>query len=605
MSGKSERQTEGEEEDFASNALECSETIEETIARPRTNASPEPEAVVEDATALLHGDGTVLPHSSAERNDRRRIESADTCSSAVTVKTTESPNNLSEGGSALHEVEKQDLPRNTNMEQLSRTAGSVNSVQNDAKDTQRVSAGGTNAGAGWLEQRTLQFGPAADSNQAPIRSSAEEQHEMRIRQQSGASRLGNNRRFETESAHDGSVGDFGEHSYNLSPPSTTNLPPHTNTTSMRDALLMSMLPPRSAPLLTSGVDTRAILQQHQLASSGPHAYKNETNPQLQFQHQEIQFNPSLRHRRNILQEQRDWVDALRREKKRRARTWEQQSDGISPTEIQQRRRREDRLQQLVAEQRRIETEMQLAMGQGSHPALGIQPPVAIPTPNIHRAWPQQSFPDSNFSLSVTRQAGSGGLESGRTPMLSAPQPTDSDTGARNSPARKIAQKQPPSIPPEQPRYRLAPGEGLPLLLPSDRGILSEYQQLIRESIEFFEAQPGDISTGVQGRRKKIEPGQVGLRCRYCAKRPPHWRGRGAAYYPGTLACVYQAAQNMAANHFIKTCDDIPPEVHKKFVEARQKQEQETRRSGGKSYWMETSRHVGLMEREGKSGVWFR
>lgn len=292
--------------------------------------------------------------------------------------------------------------------------------------------------------------------------------------------------------------------------------------------------------------------------------------------------------RHRIQRQRELVEAFRNEQaSRNAR-----SVGTSAPSLpyQERQQQEAKLQALLSERRELERQLAAAGNPADFrrtnvPHVGGQPDMLdsklmpILPPRVGR-----EADDRNTSARGKRANRGQGPKSKRR----KPTPTQADSTA-DDPVR----------------YTLPPGEGLPLSLPSDRGILSEYQQLIRQSIEFFEAQPNDISTGVQGRRKKIEPGQVGLRCRYCAHRPPHWRGRGAAYYPGTLACVYQAAQNMAANHFVKTCDDIPPDVHKQFVEARQKQEQETRRSGGKTYWMETSRHVGLEEREGKSGMWFR
>ena len=147
-------------------------------------------------------------------------------------------------------------------------------------------------------------------------------------------------------------------------------------------------------------------------------------------------------------------------------------------------------------------------------------------------------------------------------------------------------------------------EGVSLLLPIDRDFLSEFQLLIRESLEVFRSPAPPTS----GKRKKGGSGpvlgQVGLRCKYCATSTT--KSRGAVYFPGKLDRMYQAAQNMAANHFLgpTCCPSLPSAVQTQFAAARKKQEQSIQRRGGKSYWVETCRCMGLGEREGEKGVWW-
>lgn len=154
------------------------------------------------------------------------------------------------------------------------------------------------------------------------------------------------------------------------------------------------------------------------------------------------------------------------------------------------------------------------------------------------------------------------------------------------------------------KFRLLPGQGLPMIIPTDRSLLSDFQILIRESLEFFEVQPSDLWNRIPGRKKVLRVGQVGIRCRHCAHLPSHRRGRGAVYYPRCVESIYQAAQNVAANHFLISCTDMPTSMRKKFHAAREKQCKTIRRSGGKSYWTETSRYIGLEERQGYPGLWF-
>lgn len=78
-----------------------------------------------------------------------------------------------------------------------------------------------------------------------------------------------------------------------------------------------------------------------------------------------------------------------------------------------------------------------------------------------------------------------------------------------------------------------------LFMACDAEQLSEYQCLIRKQIELFSATYVDIQMTVQGRNRKIDAGQVGVRCRHCADIPIKKRARGAVYYPSKLSCIYQ------------------------------------------------------------------
>jgi len=83
--------------------------------------------------------------------------------------------------------------------------------------------------------------------------------------------------------------------------------------------------------------------------------------------------------------------------------------------------------------------------------------------------------------------------------------------------------------------------GIPLALPNDAEHLSSYQVLLRKQLEFFVSEQADCETSVQGRKKGVQLGQVGLRCRHCAHiNPVRLRGRGSIYYPQKLGGVYQA-----------------------------------------------------------------
>lgn len=58
-----------------------------------------------------------------------------------------------------------------------------------------------------------------------------------------------------------------------------------------------------------------------------------------------------------------------------------------------------------------------------------------------------------------------------------------------------------------------------MFMECDRETLSEYQCLVRQQIEIFEAEMDSIKGKAQGRNTPILLGQVGIRCKHCAVLP--------------------------------------------------------------------------------------
>jgi hypothetical protein len=131
-----------------------------------------------------------------------------------------------------------------------------------------------------------------------------------------------------------------------------------------------------------------------------------------------------------------------------------------------------------------------------------------------------------------------------------------------------------------------------LKLSLDDEHLSDYQILIRKQLEVFEAQQDDVESNTQGRKKLVTLGQVGLRCRHCACLPLRQRGKGAVYYPTKLQGIYQAAQNMANSHLSNSCQFIDDKVK---AEMKTLRERRNTASGGKSYWADGARALGIYE----------
>jgi hypothetical protein len=136
--------------------------------------------------------------------------------------------------------------------------------------------------------------------------------------------------------------------------------------------------------------------------------------------------------------------------------------------------------------------------------------------------------------------------------------------------------------------------GISLALACDVEQLSEYQILVRQQLEIFEAGPEDVECNTQGRKKQVILEQAGIRCRHCAAFPLRVRGRGAVYYPAKLEGIYQAAQNMAGSHLCQACQQIPAPLKQQIRKLRERRDNA---SGGKQYWADGCRALGLYETE--------
>jgi hypothetical protein len=127
----------------------------------------------------------------------------------------------------------------------------------------------------------------------------------------------------------------------------------------------------------------------------------------------------------------------------------------------------------------------------------------------------------------------------------------------------------------------------------DFDTLSEYQCLLREQMEFFQATPEDTKVTAQGRNRPIFLGQVGIQCRHCAHLPAKQRRRGAVYFPARLSSIYQSAQNMGTNHFNGRCPNIPDSVGEHL--GTLKMQKSFNHGGGKIYWADKAATAGVVE----------
>lgn len=133
-----------------------------------------------------------------------------------------------------------------------------------------------------------------------------------------------------------------------------------------------------------------------------------------------------------------------------------------------------------------------------------------------------------------------------------------------------------------------------LALPDDRLKLSAHQVFLRYQIEAFKANEEDVTTHTRGRNKRIQLGQVGIRCRHCAHVPVAMRQKGSVYYPSTLLGLYQAAQNISATHLqCGLCVQTPEVIKRQFVALLSTRAFSS--GAGRPYWAQSAKKLGLID----------
>lgn len=145
------------------------------------------------------------------------------------------------------------------------------------------------------------------------------------------------------------------------------------------------------------------------------------------------------------------------------------------------------------------------------------------------------------------------------------------------------------------------GRSKPLFLPCDARNLSDYQCLLRNQIELFEATSQDLQSSTRGRNKPILLGQVGVRCVHCRNIKPEHRGPGATYYPAKLEAMYQSGQTMAIRHLRDDCLRIPFLVRQGLFILK---DGKSSAGGGKKYWSDAASVLGVYASE-EGGLRFR
>lgn len=251
----------------------------------------------------------------------------------------------------------------------------------------------------------------------------------------------------------------------------------------------------------------------------------------------------------------------------------------------------------------------------------LQPPPVFPAVGSASQIPNFHIPVHASNSAATTAAGTAAGMPAPTSASQAPKPQSAElfeTALKESPKKASSKKEPRSDPSisadgsEATKKNSGDGgvgdecnsgsagllTGRPpviLYMPCDDAVISPYQCLARQQMELFEAQEVDVEAGAQGRNRGIVLGQVGIRCKHCSHLYPRRRTKSSTFYPSKLKSIYQTAQNMANTHLTQTCLYIPKSIKEKLLKLSQ--DKKTSAGGGKEYWSDGARILGVYETE--------
>lgn len=144
----------------------------------------------------------------------------------------------------------------------------------------------------------------------------------------------------------------------------------------------------------------------------------------------------------------------------------------------------------------------------------------------------------------------------------------------------------------------------PEALQADRDKLSDFNKLITESIELFEASSTDVATQRIGNgRRAIELGNVGLRCRHCAELGVMTIGSIA--YTNELKPLPHNMYTMVKRHLLETCKNVSEELRSTLLIAKKSSTSQSMtrgRIGLPAYLRTLITHFGLTDDGKKDGV---
>ena len=106
-------------------------------------------------------------------------------------------------------------------------------------------------------------------------------------------------------------------------------------------------------------------------------------------------------------------------------------------------------------------------------------------------------------------------------------------------------------------------------LPEDAEHVNALHCFVRSTyIQVFSATSWICNNAQKGRKNKLHPGRVGLRCTFCAHvKDPSVRENNSSIYPKCVEDIYMAVTTMQRVH-LTTCKFVPLDLKDKYIELK-------------------------------------
>lgn len=110
---------------------------------------------------------------------------------------------------------------------------------------------------------------------------------------------------------------------------------------------------------------------------------------------------------------------------------------------------------------------------------------------------------------------------------------------------------------------------LPLAAAEDSVYLNPLHCFVRKHVELFSADKSDTEAPCPGRKTRVTLGQVGIRCKHCAKHnlKPRERVKRAVCYPPSIDGIYHSVSNMKFDHF-GICPCLPADAKEELTQLK-------------------------------------
>ena len=144
----------------------------------------------------------------------------------------------------------------------------------------------------------------------------------------------------------------------------------------------------------------------------------------------------------------------------------------------------------------------------------------------------------------------------------------------------------------------------PTLLTERISILSSFNQLVTKSIELFEAAENDVERQNRGcGKRRIQVGDVGIRCKYCAN--SNKMTSGSIHYASNLKLLHANIYVMADRHLLKNCPSIDADQREEMRTTKKSTTRESMsagRIGLPVYLKDVIAHFSLTDNGATDGV---